>query len=229
MGKIRHLNTTLVMQTCNADGLLLKPDRPLAPMDIALKEAFSAEPTPSVFPAQTDSTLSGMVWQYLLNALRTAPLPIEPADLGCADCRYFAFEYFAGAASASSFDVIEVDRTSPLILGATGSKETMGKVPFELWILVQQPVDSSGQRNSWTILGEAKKYVAGSRQRFHSLSYAGSTQVEILGASGEEVIVMVVPPQSLEVQFVSCSMDENGRGSLLCDQDCSCFSAGVSV
>merc|ERR1712194_629316 len=101
----------------------------------------------------------------------------------------------------------------------------MGKVQFQFWILAPAAPDGH-----WTVLGEAKKYVAGSRQRFHSVSYRQSaSSVALLGAADEKVIVMVLPPKSTRVQYVTCRIDDDGKASLQCvvgQSVCSCNAAG---
>ena len=133
---------------------------------------------------------------------------------------FFAFEFFAsGAAHAAPVAVTTVDAAAPLALRAIGDPSvTFGAiVPFELWTLVAAPPAPATQ---WTVLGEAQKYVAGAAQRFSSVTYAsggsGGSAAALLGAAGEQVQLMLLPPGALTSVMFGCTIGADGTAALAC-------------
>ena len=126
--KIDFLNITVVMQASRADGVLLRPDEPMAPLDVAFKSAFTSSLPPlqdlvfpGVWPVHTFSSRTSH--HYVINALRATPLSITPADLTGVDptAVLWSYEYYSsgaahGAAAARGFNVRAVSATSPLVL-----------------------------------------------------------------------------------------------------------------
>jgi hypothetical protein len=255
--KVGLVNASLVLQTCRADGLLLKPAEPLAPMDAAFKQAFDddaglppskAAPAATfagVWPASTFSApatvanaAAAPTHFYVVNAVRTAPLSLAPADLGApAGATLFAFEYYAAQRGGNPkqrarFAVAAVTAAAPLTLRPIGDPAVThgADVPFELHVLAVAPPNPA---TTWTIVGEAAKYVAAAPQRFHSITYGGSSSsssggggggasAELLGAAGEAVAVMVLPPASTTVAYVDCTIGADGTATLACGATAKC-------
>jgi len=224
--KIGLLNASLVMQTCRADGLLLKPAQPLAPLDVAFKQGFDTsgfsdeEFFPGVWPASTHSapaTGSAPTHHYVVNTLRTTPLSLKPTDLG-PDATLFAYEYYATQHTPHTpFAVKVVTATTPLTLSPIGNPNVThgADVPFELYVLVAAPPSPA---TTWTIVGEANKYVAAAPQRFHSITYGtkGTASADLRGAAGEKVTIMTLAPGATKVGFSECTIGEDGTAKLEC-------------
>eukprot|EP00039_Didymoeca_costata_P013134 m.195002 g.195002 ORF g.195002 m.195002 type:complete len:875 (+) comp15686_c0_seq3:99-2723(+) len=72
--RIGGSNTTLIMQTCAADGKLLKPDRPATSIDSywSVRAFYSSTPTvegPRGEVWATEATLNGYTWMYLFGTM----------------------------------------------------------------------------------------------------------------------------------------------------------------
>jgi hypothetical protein len=67
--RAKHVDKDLLMQTCDDEGVLLKPDRPLTPNDIMFK------PHAKPYIMDTASTISGRTWRYIV------PVPFKPKQI----------------------------------------------------------------------------------------------------------------------------------------------------
>ncbi len=90
--KVGFQNAENILQTCREDGLLLKPDRPLLPIDLMFL------PNNKPFIASTYSLNSGKVWQYVL-AMKIDDNPATEnfytlRDLGIHEGKWVFYDYF---------------------------------------------------------------------------------------------------------------------------------------
>jgi hypothetical protein len=172
-------NVDLIMRTCRADGLLLKPDRPATPVD-----AWFLPEGPKGQLWSTETTLGSHRWSYVLDADTTDTYQLPLASLGQTD-KALVFHWMTGTTQ-------EVDRKRSVALNP--ALPTGATVPVDY--VVVAPVAKSG----WSFLGEAgasPKVVTVSSQRFESVdpSLLG-TNVRL--APGESVTLVWHGPKSPE-------------------------------
>lgn len=74
--KIGYVNRTLIMQTCDADGRLLKADKPATSID---RSFFPTGPEGEIW--STYSNISGFFWHYILGADLNKEFLLYPSDL----------------------------------------------------------------------------------------------------------------------------------------------------
>src|SRR5689334_20168192 len=70
------MNATLIMSTCTADGLLLKPNKPMTAID---RSFSSSAPLGEVYSSY--SNVSGFFWYYVLGADMQEQYNVYPEDL----------------------------------------------------------------------------------------------------------------------------------------------------
>ncbi|MGH9550525.1 MAG: hypothetical protein ACRD3W_14180, partial [Terriglobales bacterium] len=162
---IGKADRALLLKTCRADGLLLKPDFPAVPIDRSLlqDENLSGEIW------CTSSNYAGRKWRYLLVAGQSKEAVIRAADLGITE-KSIAYENSTGTISV-------FDNEHPL------------------WVKRQAPSTNKVQFNYFTIapvhdntafFGETSKFVTVSRQRFANISSDHRT-INLAGSAGEKV------------------------------------------
>jgi len=196
--KIGSMNTTRVMGTCRKDGLLLKPDIPAIPLDIAFKQFdWSVEPVEIEVWRTFSHYDSGLVWHYILGADLAQDFTIRPDDLEePSGFDGFALNYMTGRLQ-------RFNAKNNLILPK--KKDVPNVIDFTYFVVA--PVLSNG----WVLLGELAKYVPMSKQRFVEIdtgSRNGETwlEVTIAGQAKENVELYFMNPGS-EVPFsVSCAI-----------------------
>jgi len=206
---IGHTDATLVMSTCNADGLLLKPDKPATPIDSTLVQFGSGQPE-FIQLWDTFSDFSGTRWHYILAANISQSYQVHPSDIGLEGSNY-VLDFFG------SFSVSPFDNAHPLVVPAAVSTNPTVPIPFNYYIIA--PVLSNG----WSALGEVAKFVPMSKQRVSSISVAQtSLSVVLSGASGEQLTFAAVSPQGSIIQ-TPCTLSSAGTATVFCQiSSCSC-------
>ena len=201
-------NKSLVMQTCRADGTLLKPDRPAMAIESTwARKAFGQRgPAGEVWSTHVtipscDAKGIGLTWHYVFANMLSEDYEFSRSDLfvPVSGTTLVAWEY--GAA--------EVTRMEPSIVLKRG--KDYGDVRF--WRL--SPALSGG----WSLVGESNKIVGVARQRFKCVSVMGSSlSASLIGAPGETVALVVADP-SLKLHPVECTLSAGGTAQLRIEND----------
>jgi hypothetical protein len=159
-----------LLQTIRADGVIVKPDEPIVPVDATYIQDAQALNQPMV--ASTFSDFGGgmkalYVFAYARAAHTPATASFTPASLGLPGSVY-VYNYFTGAGT---------------IVPAGGTfTDTVGSGSY--YIVV--PIGPSGI----AFLGDAGKFVSWGKKRLSQLSDSGSVQATINFASGETSLTM---------------------------------------
>jgi len=77
--KIDSTNRTLLLRTCMDDGTILKPDKPLTPLDLVFKLSFDSLEDIQLLDTFTD--FGGKRWHYVLAANISTPISVSIEDL----------------------------------------------------------------------------------------------------------------------------------------------------
>jgi hypothetical protein len=213
--KIGATNATLIMRTCDANGRLLQPSKPLTPSERMYTEIGQAgfcstcrgglpqtgsdgELWSSYSAVKTDSDRSVMQWLTVgarigchgsTNCDTHAPLPLSKVDLypmPAAD-QQLLHRYWHSSCPDGADAIASgcILRGVPNMVSTNRSSGT-DDFPFDL--ILSHPVSAA---SPWILLGELGKYTTLSRQRFTSvkkLTKAG-IDLELAGAVGEVVTV----------------------------------------
>lgn len=170
MDGINLLNASRVMSTCRSDGVLLKPDKPVAPFESCF--ATGADPA-TCFNYITYSDISGQgrAFYVFMN---------EPGGLSLKDI-------VPSGATAQEYAIYNWYTESVAWLsGKTPDDEIEVAPGYEghAYALAAPLV------NGWALLGERHKLVPTSSLRFPSLRYVGARlEVSVRGVAGELVEV----------------------------------------
>jgi hypothetical protein len=192
---VGHTNASLVLRTCDASGLLLKPSAPLAAIDRSFSRrswtanltAFGGPVVPSsshVWATHTSINGSNWTWYFALSLVQEGAL--QPFELVRSDL----WPVLAPAENVVAWNYQDPKGSAKLIPGASASPSpstqsaplvTMEGDGHAYWILA--PVMPGG----WSFFGETSKLTPVSVQREFSFSFSqgGSLTVRMRGAAGE--------------------------------------------
>jgi len=172
--KIGYVNRTLIMQTCNDDGLLLKPDKPATAID---RSFLPSAPNGEVYA--TYSNISGYYWQYVLAADLKETFDLYPSDL------YYSINAtrVQRAFSWHSPTMVQVFTDNNPIQFVNYNQPNW---PFDYFVIIPPLA------NDFLILGELDKFVTMSSKRFSNLILTErSFTITISGSPSEKVTVTV--------------------------------------
>lgn len=198
-------DTTLILRSCMSDGTLLRPEHAATNIDSNILDKALARGTGRKEPGEietTTSTVSGLTYIHLL-AARTEAYTMTLHELLSTlqyyhgspnnNTKYIAFE----ANSTANPQVF--DDNHPIQLPTTD------KWSFQYWTIA--PLLTNG----WCLMGEADtKWIPVSTQRFQDISTTPSNiSVVVVGAPGEVVNIMFLPPNNLSPITVYCIIPNN--------------------
>jgi len=158
-------------QVVRPDGIIVKPDTSMVPLDSTyIADAQSAHPPMVAFSSTARETLTAAyVFAYSRNPDGSAAaIQFKPADLGIEGSVY-VFNYFAKTGAIASDDSPFTDSVPP-----TGA------------YYIVAPIGRSGI----ALFGDSKKFAALGRQRFPSIEDSGALAVSIQFAAGEPSVTI---------------------------------------
>ena len=166
-------NAANILKTVRADGVLIKPDAALVPVDSAYIAEAQKQSAPLVATTYTDQGNGRRaVYAVVLDPPKTSgtSFTLSPADLGT-DGSAYVYDYFSG----------EGQRLEK-------GKSYVGKVPAGgVAYLVAAPVGASGI----AFLGDRDKFVSLGRQRVVSVDdQSGQLSAKLLLATGEDAVTL---------------------------------------
>ena len=207
--KLDHTNATLIMATCDVDGNLLQPSKPLTPSERMFSEIGQAGDCATCrgdLPqdgsrAQLWSTYSSVgnitAWitvgvgigaDHPSNPADT-PLPLSTVDLwpapegGWESVRLLHRHWHASCVDGADAVGSGCIHAAAPDLTSTNRSSGTGDLPFD--VIVSQVT-----AGDWVVLGELSKFTTLSARRFTSLTVASSgVDMTLSGAAGEEVEV----------------------------------------
>jgi hypothetical protein len=159
---IGKLDRDSLLRAIRPDGIIVKPDTPLTPLDASYIAHAKNRTAPLVATARTDH--DGWVTTYI-HAFGRRRVSVSPAVLGY-DGPVYVYDYFRR-------------RGIYLKPGASFTIATAARIP-SFWIVV--PVAKSGIG----FLGDAGKFVANGKRRVARIADNGTLSARILLAKGED-------------------------------------------
>jgi hypothetical protein len=169
LGKESKVN---IFQTIRADGVIIKPDQPLLPIDAAYVAEAQKQDIPLVACTSTDHDGLKTIYAVAIRKGKSlvSNFTISPSDLGINSPAYF-HDYFAGTG-------MRLEKDKPL----TGQIDASGVSYY-----VIAPVGSSGI----AFLGDKDKFVSAGKQRVASLKDGpDDLNTEILLAPSEDQVTL---------------------------------------
>ncbi len=161
-----------ILEAVRADGVIVKPDVPIVPLDQNYINDARHIPAPLVAGTHTDHDGMKTGYVFAFNRSKTNALQVKfsPAELGLTGPVY-VFDYFAGTAA-------------PLPAGAAFAAPLAGQATA---FYVVAPVGRSGI----AFLGDRDKFVSTGRQRIASLrDESGRLTVGVIFAKSEESVTL---------------------------------------
>ena len=163
-------SATNLLQTIRADGVIVKPDEPIVPVDSSIIQDAQAQNMPMVASTYTDFS-GGMRALYVFSYARGTNSPATasfiPASLGLPGSVY-VYNYFTG--------------TGTVVPAGGTFTDTVSSGSY--YIVV--PIGQSGI----AFLGDAGKFVSLGKKRISQLADTGSLQASVTFASGESSLTM---------------------------------------
>ena len=241
-GVVGGADVPLVLMTCRADGVLLKPTVPAMYIDRVWlgRESGLGE----IATART--VLQGLAWAFTYrvcapgvgqydNAADKSQIPscngsstvaLTASDIGLGQhqsdkrAKYVTYRWCGSRPSGRCQNaglrpsVQPLSDAHPFAIGGSGSSSTPAEADY--WLAA--PV----LRNGWAVLGEAEKLVPVSAQRIATLdtTQQGDATAVSLVATGVpmEEVDMLFADKALQVHAVSCKLPRSGRVRMTIEQ-----------
>lgn len=166
---IGAINAANLRHAVRADGVIVKPDAPLTPIDSSYLSAAQAADvnhisTPQVAATYTDFGGGRAYYVFAYSQGATAPATFHPSDFGM-ERRAYLYDYFAGTG--------QVVNPSDLVTKPVGSDPVY---------LIAAPVGHSGI----AVLGDLGQFVTLGKKRVESLTDHGVVRLTVNFAAGEQ-------------------------------------------
>ena len=200
---IGQSNASLIMRTCNSEGRLLKPTRPMGSLDLwYAARTFNAQPVAwTLWTTYTE--LTGWRWWYLM-AVDTPAMEVTADDLHL-DLTPMAGEWVEWRATMGVDDYSTLRRYT----GVTAVVAT--KLPAFTITHLAPVLGASGI----VVLGEREKWVRASEQRMAYVDVGADAVSVVLAGEGGELVAMdwtVVTDSGVgEVKTQTCTVGANGQ------------------
>ena len=161
--QIGTMNAANILRSVRADGTIVKPDAPIAPLDASYIAAAAGTDQPLV--AATSTTLGDWTEHYVFAypVGTNTQASFKPSDLGIAG-RAYVYDYFGGTGQVVS----ATDTVSATISGDS-----------QYWVVA--PIGRSGM----ALVGDTGQFVTAGRKRITSVSDNGAIHLAIAFATGE--------------------------------------------
>jgi hypothetical protein len=161
-----------ISRAIRADGVIVKPDAPIVPLDSTFVNGAKGVDTPDVAAAYTDfgGMRASYVWTF--NAGTNVAATFTPAAFGQTG-QVFVFNWFAGAGKVVDAAAAYTENLGP----STGGSRNY-------YVVV--PVGPSGI----ALVGDAGKYVSLGKKRVTALADSGTLSVSLSFASGEAPVTL---------------------------------------
>ncbi len=178
---IGEASTVSIKRSIRPDGVIVKPDAPIVPLDSTFVNEAKGIETPIVSATYSDFPGAGAlrasyVWAF--NAGTSLTTTFTPAELGYGGA-VFVFDWFAGTGKLVS---AAAPYSDTLISHADADGGTDS--PWSYYVVV--PLGPSGI----ALVGDAGKYVSLGKKRVTGLSDTGTVEVSLAFASGEGPVTL---------------------------------------
>ncbi|XP_050411267.2 uncharacterized protein LOC126825609 [Patella vulgata] len=207
--KIGFSNAELIMRSCDADGLILKPNKPAMAIDAQILElAFKNGIGPAGEVWSTYSMINDNYFHILLAADMTTSYTLMPSQIGSLPT------YIMENSQVADSAVVPVPFTEdqPLNLTTACTKSN--------FCLYHTSMQFSLSDRNVIIYGEFSKWVPMSRNRVISFTVGtNDIQLELQGAYMEMVTFLFF--EDMNPVYVKCQIGDSGRATMsLVDRQC---------
>ncbi|ESO98847.1 hypothetical protein LOTGIDRAFT_158797 [Lottia gigantea] len=198
---LNKTNVPLVMQCCNADGMLLQPSKPAKAIDAQILQlAFGGDVGPQGDIWTTFSNIAGFYFGIILGTDMTADYNLTPSK---ASFKAFlpseVFPRFASIPKSQEFSA-----SNPLVITTNCTKTN-------ICLYYTSPVFSPGGTNV-LIYGEENKIVPMSPKRVTDITLDRDLKLTLTGAAKESVrFGFILPDQYITI---TCQLGQSGSAVL---------------
>ena len=214
---MEYLNADMILRSCRADGVLLKPDRPLAMTDAELLKKFpdtfagrEGGWSGHVWTTGTDRVVNGRAsgdvasyslrWGYVLSIDTNADMFMMLAEVGGSAhaTNYFLWDYWATDGNFPPRHATPVRHGGGFFVPQSAKAPVSATPSSTGTYQVLSPVLTRG----WCVLGEIDKVVTVSRRRFRQLHEQGTgLDATVVVSSNETVVVWLITPNATKGIF----------------------------
>ena len=165
-------NKANISRAIRSDGVIVKPDVPIVPLDSTFVNGAKGVDTPDVAATYTDfgAMRASYVWSF--NAGANLATTFTPAAFGHTG-QVFVFNWFAGTGKVVDAAAAYAENLAPIAGGSS-----------DYYIVV--PVGPSGI----ALIGDAGKYASLGKKRVTQLADNGTVRVSLAFASGEGAVTL---------------------------------------
>ncbi|PRP73584.1 hypothetical protein PROFUN_02593 [Planoprotostelium fungivorum] len=222
--KIGNTNKTLLMRSCNMEGLLLKPDHPAITPDFSFLRVFEGQ---TLDARLTVAELGEYHTHYLMIVNNTQSFSLHPGQFGRAGSEYVAWTFDA----PDEMQWISDEKPLDVVGTAPPSFYYPKKTDYNpQYISHAYYTLSQVSEHGWVLLGEEDKYISASQQRFGELKMTATTMQSVVrGGKGEEINVRVLGPKQASPYRVTCSFGSQTELELECVAEKGCKCAGTEL
>lgn len=189
--RLHWSNKTVIMRSCRSDGLLLRPDTPMIPLESTWSQAFGTRGggVPTVWASHT--TIGSLRFASVLSTesnYAVAPCDLLLAGDGCA-MRMAAYDVYQTRLLSANVTCAAPLGLTPSTKSASGSDKA---TPFAL-VAFAEVAD-----NGFALLGEQTKFCMVSSQRVRDIdsSSPGQLTATLTGVEGDAPVMVVLHPDS---------------------------------
>lgn len=203
-------NTSLISRTCRTDGILLRPDRPLLPVESTYPAIFQSRKELKLWETVTKIPGSKARWHYVIGISLPTHTILTLSDLGELEDIFLAYNFY-------DHTFVVMDK-SPLTLNCTTKSDPNG-LNFTFYVIAPRLAKSG-----WTLLGQIDKFVSASKQRVVAVNDSSScVTITLKGAIAETFVISLLPPNATDLLHTSCTADKEGNAILICHtKKCKC-------
>jgi hypothetical protein len=158
------MNGANLLHAARRDGVIVKPDVPLTPIDSSYRSAAHGANDPQMAATYTDFGALRAYYVFAYGQGSNAPASFSPSDFGL-DKPAYLYDYFAGAGQV-------VNPSDALVAPLVNSS----------LYLIAAPIGPSGM----AVLGDLQQFVPLGKKRVSSLVDDGVVHVTVVFANGED-------------------------------------------
>jgi len=218
---IGYVDRSLVLETCRADGVLLKPSKPATTLDSTFIAGY--QNAQEIMVWHTFSSIGDNMYNFVLAIDLAKSFTVGTSDLvGNFKNGAWAYEY-CGCDSLSLAVLTLVDSQHELTIPAAPHPGSNTPRYYKYYIVA--PIQDSW----WSFLGELNKIISVSSQRVTGMKTSSDGIVVVMqGVPNESITAAFMRQGSAYVESIVCSVGATGMVSFSCDgpvsPGCTCSS-----
>eukprot|EP00039_Didymoeca_costata_P014439 m.233429 g.233429 ORF g.233429 m.233429 type:complete len:870 (-) comp16027_c0_seq1:181-2790(-) len=211
-------NVSLIKKTCRSDGILMRPDRPMLPVDKTFTANFQQSDDNEIVLWETETQLLNEPgtpkWHYVLSVDPDIDLTLTTSDIEDAGHSFIVYDHFTKTFSPDLLeDALPFNVTTTY---SSGLDDSLG-----LSYLLLAPLLPNSK---FALLGEVSKFVSTSARRFvNVVDGDGKLSATVIGAPQESVTVSFVSAVKMAIVTTQCELSSMGKACAECSNNgCTC-------